>query len=24
LSELIARDMVKWQQVIQQVGITAE
>jgi tripartite-type tricarboxylate transporter receptor subunit TctC len=24
LGELIARDMVKWQQVIQQVGITAE
>ena len=24
LSELIARDMVKWQQVIQQAGITAE
>jgi hypothetical protein len=24
LGELIAHDMVKWRQVIQQVGITAE
>jgi hypothetical protein len=24
LGELIANDMVKWQQVIQQAGITAE